>query len=1043
MPDKFKIGDKVINKISQERGIIMEKKVVGNSIRWKVFINQQNQPTIKEEYLVLENDDSLDDKFQKGDFLGINELKRILSHIRVRGDITNIYYSMGNSATEFLPHQFKPVFKFIESTTGKLLIADEVGLGKTIEAMYIWEELVARENSRRLLIVCPAALCEKWKADISKFFSKNAEIVDAADLLQNIEQAIDKPNEKRFICIASIEGIRYKKKEDRQITYGRSAKERLNELLEKKDNALWDSFFDMVVVDEAHNARNSDTANYNTTTLLRNRSRHVLLLSATPIQTSESNLFNLLKILDSDVFFDRRTFEYQLSEGQNYIRLSNGLRNKIPEAEIKELLSEIKTGPTYRSNPLFVDNFEANLPNILKDDLERIKYFELFAQKVFYSNYVTRTRKRDAFETPPKRDARTYSFSLNEYEREVFTQVTDAIRELADGCGSFYAFRLINRQRQMTSCLPATILSWRSLVDSFFSYDEDGDVIYTEDGRSLLGEDDLIDAHPDIYKTIIENSYDYARLRAEDSKYQATLECIRNQNKEFPDSKIVLFSFYVNTIKYLEERFKEDGINCISMMGGVTKNKVEVIEKFKNDPSIKILLSTEVGAEGLDLQFCDTEINYDLPWNPMKLEQRIGRIDRIGQKAEKINIINMSCKDSIEDRVLELLYNRINIFHDSIGDLDEILGEPITNIALLLMDKRLTEAQKKEQADSIINTICIKKLNQENLERNASNSIAFQQIITNNIINARETQRFIRPIDLYFYVKDYLIEQWPGCIIRDDKKYNDSLAAIKLSHPAARSFEEYLKKDGTDSSLRYDIQETLCLFDATLKDDIKKTNEIISCSHPLIKWIAYERSCMSLSSYGCSSIKYHMQGKSNIAPGMYVYYIQQWKATGFKKDNQLKYYVCNVKTQECLDQAVSERLITDAYMFGEDNKRWQDSCDLGDAYDALDLIRENAKNEFLDYERKFEEDNADICAQQKISLETTASRKIEQAEQSKETLRLNPALSPKRQDQYIHLQDEIIKSVQERLKNQIDDVEQKLTVQCDNPEVCLGLILID
>ena len=101
-------------------------------------------------------------------------------------------------------------------------------------------------------------------------------------------------------------------------------------------------------------------------------------------------------------------------------------------------------------------------------------------------------------------------------------------------------------------------------------------------------------------------------------------------------------------------------------MGGGSVNKYDVMQEFKDNPSIRIMLSTEVGSEGVDLQFCDTEINYDLPWNPMRLEQRIGRIDRIGQKSEKLNIINLSCENTIEDRVLYRLYDRINIFKHSI-----------------------------------------------------------------------------------------------------------------------------------------------------------------------------------------------------------------------------------------------------------------------------------------------------------------------------------------------------------------------------------------
>ena len=109
-------------------------------------------------------------------------------------------------------------------------------------------------------------------------------------------------------------------------------------------------------------------------------------------------------------------------------------------------------------------------------------------------------------------------------------------------------------------------------------------------------------------------------------------------------------------------------------MGGMGDEKNEVIERFKTSPRINILISSEVGSEGIDLQFASIEFNYDLPWNPMRLEQRIGRIDRIGQKSEKILIYNMICNNTVEDRVLQRLYERIQIFTSSIGDIEEILA---------------------------------------------------------------------------------------------------------------------------------------------------------------------------------------------------------------------------------------------------------------------------------------------------------------------------------------------------------------------------------
>src|SRR5215831_6399040 len=114
--------------------------------------------------------------------------------------------------------------------------------------------------------------------------------------------------------------------------------------------------------------------------------------------------------------------------------------------------------------------------------------------------------------------------------------------------------------------------------------------------------------------------------------------------------------------------------------------RLQLIDEFKTDPRIQILLSSEVGSEGIDLQFRRFLVNYDLPWNPMKVEQRIGRLDRLGQKAERISIINLSLVDTVEERILERLYERINIFRESIGELEEILGDMTNQMLTELFD---------------------------------------------------------------------------------------------------------------------------------------------------------------------------------------------------------------------------------------------------------------------------------------------------------------------------------------------------------------------
>ncbi len=148
---------------------------------------------------------SIFDYFETERFGTPKDLSRIIISERLSRELTNVFYSMENSNTEFKPYQFKPVFIFIESINRKILIADEVGLGKTIEALYIWKELKAREGANKLLIICPAMLKEKWKLDIEKYFNENADIVNAKQLLEALETNRKNYQNRPFVLIASIE----------------------------------------------------------------------------------------------------------------------------------------------------------------------------------------------------------------------------------------------------------------------------------------------------------------------------------------------------------------------------------------------------------------------------------------------------------------------------------------------------------------------------------------------------------------------------------------------------------------------------------------------------------------------------------------------------------------------------------------------------------------------------------------------------------------------------------------------------------------------
>ena len=435
--ETFANGDNVVDLFSKKIGVIQGKRERNSITEWKVRFSQQDVQYIKPEYLEKFKEDDLQGLFETGRFLGVDALRRILTFTRIKGDVTNIYYSMNNSATEFYPHQFKPVMKFIESTTGRLLIADEVGLGKTIESIYIWEELIARENSRRLLIVCPSVLCEKWKNDIFKYFSIETEIIKAQDLLENIEQAVSQPLKKHFALIISLEGVRYKEKKNKYFDV--SPKAKLDNYLEELSASNKEEIFDLVIIDEAHYLRNSETASFKTASKLRDNAKNLILLSATPIQTGEENLFNLLRILSPEEFYDQFAFYRLLNESQNFICIANLLRSNAPLEKYEEIISKIREGFFYRDDS-FIDEFEQKLPSIIKNRDICLDYHNKFLKKVFYSSYLTRTRKRDAFEKRPTRDAYTITYHLTDYEHYLYDTITKSLEEASKKSSSFRTF---------------------------------------------------------------------------------------------------------------------------------------------------------------------------------------------------------------------------------------------------------------------------------------------------------------------------------------------------------------------------------------------------------------------------------------------------------------------------------------------------------------------------------------------------------------------------------------------------------------------------
>ena len=235
------------------------------------------------------------DLFADGRFVDPDWLRRVLVRLKVTGKLDDVVYSMEATKTDFYAHQFTPVVKLMDSPTDALLIADEVGLGKTIEAGLVWTELRARLDCDRLLVVCPKTLCQKWRDELSRRFDVEARISDAPELLETLKRG------RGYAFVCSMQGLRPPRgwEDDEQDSGSGSARRALARFLDGSDG---ESLIDLLVVDEAHHMRNPETMLNRFGRLVSPVSSHRLFLSATPIHLRNRDLHSLLKMVDPDTF---------------------------------------------------------------------------------------------------------------------------------------------------------------------------------------------------------------------------------------------------------------------------------------------------------------------------------------------------------------------------------------------------------------------------------------------------------------------------------------------------------------------------------------------------------------------------------------------------------------------------------------------------------------------------------------------------------------------------------------------------------------------
>ena len=321
------------------------------------------------------------------------DLRRALTHLRMTGRLADMIYSMGATNTEFHAYQFKPVLKLLNSPSRGLLIADEVGLGKTIEAGLIWTELVARFDSRRLLVICPKALVQKWRDELRNKFNVNAPVCNAAELLEILKD--DQVRREGFTAIASLSSLRPPRKWNDPNEPAKGARADLATFLADAE----DDLFDLTIIDEAHHLRNTDTTNHRLGQLISNVSDYSLFLSATPINLRANDLRALLKLIDPDTFEREWLFDVLQDENAPLIKAWEAARDRrVPLSEIAEIIADLPEGQVLKTGKR-LERLRAELTKGMEDTpSNRVRLAARIEEMSLLGSIINRTRRRDVAE---------------------------------------------------------------------------------------------------------------------------------------------------------------------------------------------------------------------------------------------------------------------------------------------------------------------------------------------------------------------------------------------------------------------------------------------------------------------------------------------------------------------------------------------------------------------------------------------------------------------------------------------------------------------
>lgn len=495
-------------------------------------------------------------KLETQEVIHDSQIKEIMSYETIK---ENLLYE--------LPHQKEGALKILRDLKGSGLLADEVGLGKTITAGMVIKECIHRGLVKSVLILTPPSLVDQWVAELREKFVLEFKIIETEN-----DWGITN------LAVASIDRVKVFDKAKEDFRHSRAHK------------IPWD----LLIVDEAHKLKDRNTRRWEFVDKIQKK--RFLVLTATPFQNDLLELYNLLHLL-------KRGHLGTINEFKKEFFHKGNKRHPLRPRELKKKLDEV----------------------MIRRRRDETKV-----------NYKKRIAKIIAVElTPLELDA--YNSMCELLKKEYFS---------LDGMEMNSRLIIFAMLPKMTSSIKSAMETLENIINSDKKYHA---------------------------KTKISAMKVLAKYKAitKDSKMEKLLEIIKEIFKENPKEQVLIYTRHPTTLAYMVEKLKGLGLTIVEYLGGLDREeKSRRVAAFK--AGANIMISTETGAEGLNFQFCHNLINYDLPWNPMSVEQRIGRLDRIGQTHD-INVYSLATKKTMEEHVVDLIINKMCCIGLVIGELPIIL----------------------------------------------------------------------------------------------------------------------------------------------------------------------------------------------------------------------------------------------------------------------------------------------------------------------------------------------------------------------------------